>query len=84
MVHLFTFSCPFVLTSKVAWRFILEEIELRTSSFSAKLSSFSSFYAFFLFLEGFLVSSTLSKADRHGGEPAMLLCFFGFDNLSIT
>ena len=84
MVHFFTFSCPFVSTSKVAWRFILERIELRTSSFDARPSSFSYFGVVFLFLESCLVSSRLSKADRRGGELIVLLCFLGFDNLSLN
>ena len=84
MVRLFTFSCPFVSTSKVAWHFILEGIELRTLSFSTRPSSFSFFGVVFLFLEGFLVSSSLSKVDRLGGELAVLLCFLGFDNFLKT
>ena len=84
MVRLLTVSGPFVSTSKVAWCFILEGIELRTSSFSARLSSFSFFGIVFHFLEGFLVSSNLSKANRYGGELVVLLCFLGFDNLLKT
>ena len=83
-VHLLTFSDPIVSTSKIAWLFILEGIELRTSSFLARPSSFSSFGVISLFLEGFLLSSSLSKADHRGGELAVLLRFLGFDNLSKT
>ncbi|KAM2485846.1 hypothetical protein ACFX1W_037985 [Malus domestica] len=84
MVRFLTFSGPFVSTSKIAWRFILEGIELRISPFSASLSSFSSFDVVSLFLENFLLSSSLPKTDRRGGELTVLLCFLGFDNLSKT
>ncbi|KAM2981861.1 hypothetical protein FF2_013129 [Malus domestica] len=75
MVCFSTFSCPFVSTSKVVWPLCV---------FPARPSSFSSFGIVFLFLEVFLVSTRLSEVDRHRRELAVLLCFFGFDNLSKT
>ncbi|KAM2283026.1 hypothetical protein ACFXTI_032190 [Malus domestica] len=82
MVRLLTFSGLIVSTSKIAWCFILEGIELQTPYFSARPSSFSSFGVIFLFSKDFLVSSTLSKTNCSGRELAVLLYFLGFDNLS--
>ncbi|KAM1724852.1 hypothetical protein ACFX11_023256 [Malus domestica] len=82
MMRLFTFTDPFVSTFKIAWHFILEGIQLRISPFTASPSSFSSIGVVSLFLEGFLLSSSLSKADWHGREIVVLLYFLGFDNLS--
>ncbi|KAM1183040.1 hypothetical protein FF1_001410 [Malus domestica] len=84
MVRLFTFSDPTVLTSKIAWRFILEGIELRTSSFSARRLIFSTSGVVFLLLEGYLASSSLSITDCRGGKLVVWLCFLGFDNLLKT
>ncbi|KAM2177292.1 hypothetical protein ACFX1Q_036505 [Malus domestica] len=84
MVRLFTFSDPIVLTSKIAWRFILEGMKLRTSSFSVRRSIFSTSGVVFLLLKGSLASSSLSITDCRGGKLVVLLCFLGFDNLLKT
>ena len=84
MVRLLTFSGPFVSTSRIVWRFILEGIELCMSSFSAKLSGFCFFGVVSFLSEGFSVFSSLLKTDCLGVKLGLLLCSLGFDNLSNT